>query len=159
MSPYSATTGTMPHCSIMAPCGDIDLRPISRRTIYPCKSKFDGNSILLSSEFQWKWSLWNFAHGTTTVLSWHVQSFVAILYPSMALHKNQNFPLQFEWQQKILREMGPWFNIGSGNGLFPDFYFSVKHCFQSCRKIKIYYLLLNTEKTTSNRDWNATFNP
>ena len=39
----------------------------------------------------------------------------------MALHKNQKFPLEFESRRKILREMGLWFNIGSGNGLFPDF--------------------------------------
>ena len=38
----------------------------------------------------------------------------------MALHKNQNFSLEFESGRKTLREMGPWFNIGLGNGLFPD---------------------------------------
>ena len=38
----------------------------------------------------------------------------------MTLHTNQKFSLEFESQQKILCEMGPWFNIGSGNGLFPD---------------------------------------
>ena len=39
----------------------------------------------------------------------------------MALHKNQKFSLKFESRREILCEMGPWFNIGSGNGLFPDF--------------------------------------
>ena len=39
----------------------------------------------------------------------------------MALHKNHKFSLEFESRRKILREMGPWFNIGSGNGMFPDF--------------------------------------
>ena len=39
----------------------------------------------------------------------------------MALHKNHKFSLEFESRRKILREMGPWLNIGSGNGLFPDF--------------------------------------
>ena len=38
----------------------------------------------------------------------------------MALHKTQKFSLEFESRQKMLSEMGPWFNIGSGNGLFPD---------------------------------------
>ena len=33
-----------------------------------------------------KWLLWNFAQGTTAVLSWHVQNFVAIWYPTMELH-------------------------------------------------------------------------
>ena len=30
------------------------------------------------------------------------------------------FSTEFESLRKIFREMGPWFNIGSGNGLFPD---------------------------------------
>ena len=30
-----------------------------------------------------KWSLWNFAHGMTAVLSWHVHNFVEIWYPAM----------------------------------------------------------------------------
>ena len=33
-----------------------------------------------------KWSLWNFAHGMTAVLSWHVQNFVAIQYPTLKVH-------------------------------------------------------------------------
>ena len=32
------------------------------------------------------WSLWNFAHGTTAVLSWHVQNYVEIWYSTMELH-------------------------------------------------------------------------
>ena len=39
----------------------------------------------------------------------------------MALHKNKKKSLEFESRRKILREMVPWFNIGSGHGLFPDF--------------------------------------
>ena len=39
----------------------------------------------------------------------------------MALHKKQKFSLEFESRRKILREMGPCFKIGLGNGLFPDF--------------------------------------
>ena len=30
-----------------------------------------------------KWSLWNFAHGMTAVMSWHVQNFVAMWYPTV----------------------------------------------------------------------------
>ena len=33
-----------------------------------------------------KWSLWNFAHGTTAQLSCHVQNFIVIWYPTMELH-------------------------------------------------------------------------
>ena len=40
-----------------------------------------------------------------------------------------------------------------------EFLFFSKTLSQSCRKIKIYYLLLNTEKTTENQAWDATFNP
>ena len=58
-------------------------------------------------------------HDSCTVVA--CVNFVAIWYPIMALHKKQKFSLEFESRQKILREMDPWFNIGSGNGLFPDF--------------------------------------
>ena len=40
-----------------------------------------------------------------------------------------------------------------------EFLFFNKTFAQSCRKIKIYYLLLNTEKTTENQAWGAKFNP
>ena len=36
----------------------------------------------------------------------------------MALHKNQKFSLEFESRRKILREMGPWFSIGSAMACF-----------------------------------------
>ena len=61
--------------------------------------------------------LWNYTHG---FWGHGGVSLVEIWYPMMAWHKNQKFSLEFESWQKILREMGPWFNIGSGNGLFPD---------------------------------------
>ena len=40
-------------------------------------------------EFVDKWSLLKFAHGTTAVLSWHVQNFLAIWYPTKELNWNQ----------------------------------------------------------------------
>ena len=42
-----------------------------------------------------KWSLWHFEHGTTVVLSSHVQNCIAIWYTSMSLHLNQ-FSIEFE---------------------------------------------------------------
>ena len=50
-----------------------------------------------------KWSLWHFAHGTTAVLSWYVQNFVAISYPTMEF----NFSLNLNYDGKIIREMSP----------------------------------------------------
>ena len=40
-----------------------------------------------------------------------------------------------------------------------EFLFFSKILLQSCWKIEIYYLLLNTKKTTQNQAWDATFNP
>ena len=36
-----------------------------------------------------KWSLQNFEHGTTAVLSWHVQNFVAIWWPATELQQDE----------------------------------------------------------------------
>ena len=38
-----------------------------------------------------KWSLQNFAHGTTAMLSWHVQKFVAIWWPATELQQGEIF--------------------------------------------------------------------
>ena len=54
-------------------------------TVFPSQFKFDGNFVSLSLQ----WSLQNFVHGTTAVLSswsWHAQKFVAIWWPATELH-------------------------------------------------------------------------
>ena len=65
--------------------------------------------FLLSALIQvaMKWSLWNFAHGTTAELSCYMQNFVAIRYPMMELHLNQ-VPVEFELRWKNRWWNGPW---------------------------------------------------
>ena len=48
-----------------------------------------------------KWSLWNFAHDMTAVLSWHVQNFIAIWHLTIELHWNQ-LSIEFEFWRKNL---------------------------------------------------------
>ena len=47
-----------------------------------------------------KWSLQKFAHDTTTVLSCHVQTFVAIRWSVMELQQNR-YSIKFELRWKI----------------------------------------------------------
>ena len=68
-----------------------------------------------------KWSIWSFAHGTTAALSWHVQDFVTIWYPTINLYWNTN-SIEFELRGKMVPEMGPclydyWINIGCRKSL------------------------------------------
>ena len=53
------------------------------------------NSILI------QWSLQNCVHGTTAVLSWHVQKFVVICWPATELWQGQVF-IEFELRGKKL---------------------------------------------------------
>ena len=48
---------------------------------------------------QIKWSLKNFVHGTTAVLSWHVQKFVAIWWPVTELQQGE-VSIEFELRAK-----------------------------------------------------------
>ena len=48
-----------------------------------------------------EWSLWNFAHGATAVLSWNLQNCVALWYHTMELRQFQ-FSIGFEWLWKKL---------------------------------------------------------
>ena len=57
------------------------------------KFRFTLTSILI------QWSLQNFAHGTTAVLSWHVQKFVAIWWPATALWQGE-VSIEFELRAK-----------------------------------------------------------
>ena len=57
------------------------------------KFRFTLISILI------KWSLQNFVHGTTAVLSWHVQKFVAIWWPAMELWQGE-VSIEFELRVK-----------------------------------------------------------
>ena len=52
-----------------------------------------------------KWSLWNFARGTTTVLSRNAQNFETIC-PTMELHLNQ-FPLNLNYDGKSFVKWAP----------------------------------------------------
>ena len=48
-----------------------------------------------------KWSLWNFAHGTTVQLSWLLHNYVALLYPGMELHLFQfSIGLKLRWKTR-----------------------------------------------------------
>ena len=58
-----------------------------------------------------KWSLRNFAHGTTTALSYHMQNYVAIRHPTFAIRWNK-FPIEFESRWKIDREMDLLWRFG-----------------------------------------------
>ena len=54
-----------------------------------------------------RWSLQNFAHGTTTLLSWHVQKFVAIWWPAAELHRGE-ISIDFELRaKKTLVKLAP----------------------------------------------------
>ena len=64
------------------------LGPVSL-TVFPSQFKFDGNFSLISILIQW--SLQNFVHGTTAVLSWHVQKFVAIWWSATELQQGEVF--------------------------------------------------------------------
>ena len=60
------------------------------------KFHFTLTSILI------QWSLQNFVHGTTSVLSWHVQKFVGIWWPAKKLQQGE-FSVEFELQTKNLQ--------------------------------------------------------
>ena len=57
------------------------------------KFRFILTSILI------KWSLQNFVHGTTAVLSWHVQKFVVISRPATELWQGE-VSIEFELRGK-----------------------------------------------------------
>ena len=57
------------------------------------KFRFTLTSILI------QWSLQTFVHGTTAVLSWHVQKFVAIWWPATELQQGE-FSIEFELRAK-----------------------------------------------------------
>ena len=46
---------------------------------YPIFIKINSNFLLCSNSNHKKWSLQNFVHATTAMVSWHVQNFVVIL--------------------------------------------------------------------------------
>ena len=64
-------------------------------------------TLIISILIQWLQQ--NFAHGTTAVLSWHVQNFVAIWWPVTELQQGKVY---FNCGQKIVSETGPspWFS-------------------------------------------------
>ena len=68
------------------------------------------NSFSIAIQIRWKcrftlisiliqWSLRNFVHGTTAVLSWHVQKFVAIWWPTTELQQGE-VSIEFEFRAK-----------------------------------------------------------
>ena len=75
------------------------------------------NDFSIAVQIRWKfrftlisiliqWSLQNFVHGTTAVLSWHVQTFVAICWPATELWQGE-VSIEFELQAKSVSETGP----------------------------------------------------
>ena len=46
--------------------------------------------------------------------------FCSDMIPNHGVTQKPKISLEFESRRKIFREMGPWFIIGSGNGVFPD---------------------------------------
>ena len=75
------------------------------------------NGFSIAIQIRWKfrftlisiliqWSLQNFVHGTTAVLSWHVQTFVAIWWPATELQQGE-VSIEFELRAKIVSETGP----------------------------------------------------
>ena len=71
----------------------------------PSQLKFNGNFFSLSSILI-QWSLQNFVHDTTAVLSCHVQKLVAILWPATELQQGE-FSIEFELRAPIVSETGP----------------------------------------------------
>ena len=59
----------------------------------PWNFRFTLISILI------QWSLQKFVHGTTAVLSWHVQKFVAIWWPATVLEQGE-VSIEFELRVK-----------------------------------------------------------
>ena len=68
------------------------------------------NGFSIAIQIRWKfrftlisiliqWSLQNFVHGTTAVLSWHVQKFVAIWWPATELQQGE-ISIEFELRAK-----------------------------------------------------------
>ena len=76
------------------------------------------NGFSIAIQIRWKfrfiltsipiqWSLQNFVHGTTAVLSWHVQKFVAIRWPATELWQGE-VSIEFDMRAKKVSETGPW---------------------------------------------------
>ena len=72
------------------------------------------NDISAAIQIRWKfhftlasilvqWSLQNFVHGTTALLSWHVQQYFAILWPTKELQQGE-FPSNLNCGQQIISE-------------------------------------------------------
>ena len=79
------------------------------------------NGFSIAIQIRWKfrctlisiliqWSLRNFAHGTTAVLSWHVQNIVAIWWQATELQQGK-VSIEFELRAKIVNETGPGSNM------------------------------------------------
>ena len=62
------------------------------------KFRFTLSSIII------RWSLQNFVHGTTAVLSWHVQKFVAIWLPATELQQGE---VSIEFELRAISSNGP----------------------------------------------------
>ena len=81
------------------------------RCIYCCASgPCFTNGFSIAIQIRWKfrftlisiliqWSLQNVVHGTTVVLSWHVQNFVAIWWPTTELQQGE-VSFEFELREK-----------------------------------------------------------
>ena len=88
----------------------------SSRKLYRSRPRFT-NGFSIAIQIRWKfrftltstlipWSLQNFVHGTTAVLSWHVQKVVAIWWPATESWQGE-FSIVFELPAKNVSETGP----------------------------------------------------
>ena len=88
----------------------MQLRWISETLAYESNMARFTNGFSIAIQIRWKfrftltsimiqWSLQNFVHGTTAVLSWHVQKFVAIRWPTTELWQVE-VSIEFELRAK-----------------------------------------------------------
>ena len=78
-----------------------------------------------------RWSVWNIAHVTTVVLSWHVQNLVVIWYPTMVLHQNQ-FPSNLNYDRTIRCKMDPLADVKTGLKFGEVMHSTMKHRRHCC---------------------------
>ena len=85
------------HCLLTDRCAEIrskghdEQRPISL-TIFSIAIQIWWKFCITLTSILIRWSLQNFVHGTTAVLSWHVENFVAIWWPATVSYSKTKFP-------------------------------------------------------------------
>ena len=155
MSTYGTTTGTMSHCSIMAPYGDIDLWSIHGEQLIHV------NASLMEISFCYRRIFFFFKVITVKFCAWHDNctdvecvKFCSDMVPNDGVTPyttTKNFPSNLSHDVKSFTGVMGDHNIHYSTNLFQvtqilEFLSFSKTLLQSCRKINYYYLLLNTKK-------------